>query len=200
MKKIARFLKTTAVGGLLFLLPLIVIGALIGQVVPIVVTVADALGEIIPAKTAAGITLIILLAVAIVLLLCFGAGLLARRSLGRRISQGFEKKLLLLFPRYSIFKDQLKGSIGGDETKPRMKPVLARFDDSLRIGFEMERTDADLVTVYLPGAPDPWSGSVVFLNNDRVQPLGTEFGDTVDIFEKLGRDSAALLAGRVNES
>ena len=66
-------------------------------------------------------------------------------------------------------------------------------------GFEMERTDADLVTVYLPGAPDPWSGSVVFLNNDRVQPLGTEFGDTVDIFEKLGRDSAAILAGCINE-
>ncbi|MCH7728293.1 MAG: hypothetical protein IH991_17710 [Planctomycetes bacterium] len=112
MKKIARFLKTTAIGGLLFLLPLIVIGALIGQVVPIVVTVADALGKIIPGETPGGIALIILLAIAIVLLLCFGAGLLARRSLGRRISQGFEKKLMLLFPRYSIFKDQLADQDG----------------------------------------------------------------------------------------
>jgi len=200
MKKIARFLKTTAIGGLLFLLPLIVIGVLIGQVVAMLMTVNKTLGEIIPDQTPGGMALLILLAIAIVLLVCFGAGLLARRSLGRRISKGFEKKLMLLFPRYSIFKDQLAGSIGGDETKPRMKPVLARFDDSLRIGFEMARTDAVLVTVYLPGAPDPWSGSVVFLKNDRVQPLGTEFGDTVGIFEKLGRDSAALLAGRVNES
>ena len=39
----------------------------------------------------------------------------------------------------------------------RMKPVLARFDDSLRIGFEMERTDAGIVTVYLPGSLTPSS-------------------------------------------
>jgi len=196
MNKITRFLKTTAIGGLLFLLPLIVIGALIGQVVPIVLTVAEVLGEYIPFKTPGGIALLLLLAVAVVLLICFGAGLLAQRSFGKRLSEGFEKKLLLLFPRYAIFKDQMAGSIGGDESKPRMKPVLARFNDSLRIGFEIERTDSGLVTLYLPGAPDPWSGSVVFLNADRVDPLNVDFGNTVATFEKLGRDSAALLPSK----
>ncbi len=81
MNKLVRFLKTTAIGGLLFLLPLIVIGALIGQVVPIVLSIAEVLGEYIPLKTAGGIGLLILLAVVVVLLLCFAAGLLARWSL-----------------------------------------------------------------------------------------------------------------------
>ena len=200
MNKITRFLKTTAIGGLLFLLPLIVIGALIGQVVPIILTVAEVLGDMIPFKTPGGIALLILLAFVVVLLLCFGAGLLARRSLGKRISETFEKYLLLLFPRYAILKDQMAGSIGGDTTKPRMKPVLAKFDDSVRIGFEIERNDVGLVTVYLPGAPDPWSGITVLMNTERVQPMDIEFGDAITLCEQLGRGSAALLASKVSES
>lgn len=196
MNKIIRFLKTTAIGGLLFLLPLIVIGALIGQVVPIVMSVAESLGEYIPVKTPAGIGLLILLAIVVVLLLCFAAGLLARRSLGKRITENFEKYLLLLFPRYAIIKDQMAGSIGGHEARPQMKPIVARFEDSLRIGFEIERTDTGLVTVYLPGAPDPWLGTVVLVNADRVEQADIEFGEAVAIFEQVGRGSAALLASK----
>ncbi|MFV2067247.1 MAG: DUF502 domain-containing protein [Pirellulales bacterium] len=195
MTKNIRFLKTTAIGGLLFLLPLIVVGALIGQVVPIVLSVAEALGDVIPVKTPSGITLLIFLAILVILLLCFAAGLLARWSLGKRISENFEKYILLLFPRYAILKDQMADTIGGDETKPRMKPVVAKFDDSLRIGFEIERTDGGLVTVYLPGSPDPWLGSVVLLSADRVEPLDVDFGDAVTTFEQLGRNSATLLVG-----
>jgi uncharacterized membrane protein len=197
--KVIGFLKTTAIGGLFFLLPMIVLGAVIGQIVPIVLAVATVLYEIVPLKTPAGIALLILLAIIIVILLCFAAGLLARRSFGKRISAGFEKKIMLLFPRYAIFKEQMAGSIGGDAAKPNLKPVLAKFDDSLQIGFEASRVDGGLVTVYLPGAPDPWSGRVVLLTSDRVEPLDVDFGDTLSIFEKLGRDSAKLLAGKLSE-
>ncbi len=196
MIKHIGFLKTTAIGGLLFLLPLIVVGALIGQVVPIVMTVAEVLGEFIPVRTPAGIALLILLAIVIVLLMCFAAGLLARRSFGKRIAEAFEKKLLLLFPRYAILKDQMADSIGGDAAKAKMKPLLVQFQDTLRIGFETERNGDGFVTVYLPGAPDPWMGSVVILPADRVEPVAVEFGDAVAVCEQLGRNSKIFLAGK----
>ena len=191
------FLRTTAIGGLLFLLPLIVLGALIGQLVPIVMTIAAALAEFLPVETQTpgGISLLILLAIVIVLLLCFAAGLVARWSLGRRLSDAFEKKLLLFFPRYAILKDQMADSIGGDQTKPQMKPVLVRFDDSSRIGFETERSeDAQLVAVYLPGSPDPWAGKVALISADRIEPLKADFGVAVATCEQLGRGATTLLA------
>ena len=54
------FLKTTAVGGLLFLLPLIVAGALIGQMVPIVQAIAEVIKKVLPGafKTPGGIALL----------------------------------------------------------------------------------------------------------------------------------------------
>ena len=199
MNKILGFLKTTAIGGLLALLPLIIIGALLGQAVPIVLSIWNFLEERFPGRTTAGVALLLLLTIAVVLLICFGAGLLARRSFGKWMTKHFEKTLMLLFPRYLVIKNQMADSIGGDQNKPKMKPVLARFDDSSRIGFEMERSADGLVTVYLPGSPDAWAGNVVFLTADQVESTDIDFGEAVATFEKLGRGSAALLAGKETE-
>ncbi|MEQ8634344.1 DUF502 domain-containing protein [Gimesia maris] len=193
VKKSFGFLKTTAIGGLIFLLPLIVIGALIGQIVPIVLSIATFLSDYIPVKTPAGIAMLIGLSLGIVLLMCFAAGLVARWSIGRSLSRFVERNLILLFPRYAIYREQLKGSIGGDHNKPEMLPILVRLDDMTRIAFEAERTDDKLVSVYLPGSPDPWSGWVVFMSPDRVERLDIPFSEALGICERMGRESLHLL-------
>ena len=192
----ARFLLTTAIGGLLFLLPLIVVGALIGQVVPIVLSIADVLANILPdaIKTVGGISLLILMAVAILVMLGFAAGVLARISFSRNLSESIEKKLVLLFPRYAIIKDQMVDTIGGDHARPEMKPVLVRLEGIKRIAFETERSDdLQCVAVYLPGSPDPWGGYVALFPADQVEPLQAEFGEAVSACELLGRGATKLL-------
>jgi uncharacterized membrane protein len=193
-KRLIAFLKTTAIGGLLFLLPLIVLGALVGQIAPIVVAVSSFLNKYVPVKTASGVTLLLGLSIAIILLLCFAAGMFARWSLGRKIAIAFEKRLALFFPRYSVLKDQMADTIGGDETKPQMKPVLVTFDEYYRIAFETERDEKQgFATIYLPGSPDPWSGKVVILTLDRVTHLDADFGDAVASCEQVGRGSIATI-------
>lgn len=193
-KRWIRFLKTTAIGGLLFLLPLIVLGALISQITPIVLSVAEFLHEHIPVKTATGIAFLISLSIAVIMLLCFAAGMVARWSIGQRVSKVFEKNLLLLFPRYAILKDQMADTIGGSHTRPQMKPVLVRLADRQVIGFETERSqDGGQVVVYLPGSPDSWAGSVAIVPADQVESLKVGFGEAVSICEQLGRGSLALI-------
>lgn len=195
VKKSFGFLKTTAIGGLIFLLPLIVIGALVGQVVPIVLTVAEVLYEYTPIEiqAPAGITLLIAISIGIVLLMCFAAGLIARWSIGKKLSRFIEKNLILLFPRYAIYREQLKGSIGGDHIKPEMIPVLVRFDDVTRIAFQAEQIDGPLISIYLPGSPDPWSGCVIFMTPDRVKVLNIPFSEALGICERMGRESLHFL-------
>ncbi|TWU30180.1 DUF502 domain-containing protein [Bythopirellula polymerisocia] len=193
---ILRVLRTTAIGGLLFLLPLVFVGALIGQVVPIVMSIAESLGTILPdaLKSAGGIALLIFLAVCVLLLLCFGAGVLARISLSRRLSEAFEKKVLFLFPKYAILKDQMADSIGGDHARAKMKPVLVHYENVKRIAFETERSDdLGVATVYLPGSPDPWAGKVAIFAADQVEPLPANFGEAVEVCEQLGRGTEKLI-------
>lgn len=199
-KRFINFLKTTAIGGLLFLLPLIVLGALIGQIAPVVISIASELNQHIPFKTPTGIAILIGISIAIILLACFAAGMFARWSLGKRISNTFEQKLAILFPRYSILKDQMADTIGGDETRPQMQPVLVTFEECQRIAFETERDEKQgLATIYLPGSPDPWAGKVVMMPLDRVNRLNADFGQAAATCEQVGRGAIAM-ASQLAES
>ena len=195
-KRWIRFLKTTAIGGLIFLLPLIVLSALIAQVASIIAGLEPTLEGFLPDlfKTPSGIALLIWLAIIVLVLLCFGAGLLARLSFGQRLTKLFEKNLLMLFPRYAIIKEQMADTIGGRENRPQMKAVAVRLDDRQMIGFETERSeDGSQVAVYLPGSPDTWAGRVAIFDADRVQSLPATFGETAATFEQVGRGSFGLM-------
>lgn len=190
------FLKTTAIGGVFFLLPLIVIAALVGQGVQIVWAIAVPLAGALPEqiRNLFGYTMLFAAALALIVLACFVSGILARRSIAKKMTTIVEKYLLMLFPRYAIFKEQLSGNIGGDIFKNRLSPVLVSLQDCQRVAFEVERTADDRVVVYLPGSPDPWSGSVVLVRSDQVESLPADFGLTLGAFEKLGQETKLLLS------
>jgi uncharacterized membrane protein len=188
------FLKTTAIGGLVFLLPLAVIAGLLGYVFNVVMLIYEPLKKHLPVSSATGTAILFLIAVGILVLLCFVCGLAARRAIARKFSQTIEKHLIMVFPKYAIYKDILAGNVGGEALAPSLLPVTVRFEGAIRIGYEAGRTESGLVIVYLPGSPDPWMGSVVLIEPDRIRPLDVDFNETAAICERLGRDSAALLA------
>lgn len=188
------FLKTTAVGGLVFLLPMVVIGALLGYVYNAALLIYEPLKTHLPVSSALVITFLFLAALAILLMLCFVCGLAARRAIGRKFSESIEKQLVTVFPKYAIYKDILAGNVGGSGLAPSLTPVTIRFNDVMRIGFEADRTDQGLVVIYLPGSPDPWIGSVVLVQPDRVERLRVDFSEAAAICERLGRQSAPQLA------
>lgn len=214
------FLKTTAIGGIFFLLPLVVIGVLLGQVYSVVAVVMKSLSDAgadqyIAAESASGYVMLFLAAIALLVLACFVCGVLAQRSLARNFTQSIEKYLLMLFPRYAIFKEQISGNIRDETYKNRLQPVLVRFNDHSQLAFEVteaplqraatqpqpaKQTRAtepsspeDLVAVYLPGSPDPWAGTVVLVTTDQITPLATDFLTACGTFEQLGSGMRQLI-------
>jgi uncharacterized membrane protein len=189
-------LKTTAIGGIFFLLPLVVIGALLGQLLQIVWVAARSIHEYLPFRSVMGYTLLFLILLLLILLTCFLAGIIARKSLARRFTEKVEKHLLMLFPRYAIFKEQLTGNIGGEVLRNQLSPVLVSVPEGQRIAMEVERGQArgdNWVTVFFPGSPDPWSGSVVIVPASRVQSIEVPFTEAIATAEQLGRGSLRVL-------
>jgi uncharacterized membrane protein len=74
-----------------------------------------------------------------------------------------------------------------------MSPVTARFDDSWQLAFEIERIEGGNVVIFLPGAPDPWSGSVCVVTGDRITPLDLTVNSAVDLMKRLGKGSTDAL-------
>jgi uncharacterized membrane protein len=193
MRRHFGILKTTLLGGVLFLLPVLVIGALLGQVLPIAIGVAESIWGHIPLQTPRGVALLGVTALLLLVLVCFSAGLLARVSFGRRWSNWLENKLLLLMPRYAIVRNLLAEKVGTEGAIAQMKPVLVRLTAEVRLGFETDRVEGH-AAVYLPGAPDTWSGHWAIVDARAVTPLAMEFSKAVGFCERMGRESLAELA------
>ncbi|WP_193369205.1 DUF502 domain-containing protein [Pelagibius marinus] len=191
-----RFIRTTVVGGLVFLIPfvILVLVLVLGKALEIMRVIAQPLSAFIPVDTVGGIALANLLEVGLILVLCFVAGLVAKARLSAKLVEGLEGRFLERLPVYHFIKG-MAGSIVQAEGDESMKTVLARFDDNAQIAFEIERTADGQVVVYLPGAPNPWSGSVALMAAERVTPLDVPMMTTVQKIKQLGKGSQGLLRG-----
>jgi uncharacterized membrane protein len=49
---------------------------------------------------------------------------------------------------------------------------LHRIEDGWQIGYLLEKLENDWVAVFLPQAPTPMSGDIMYLPINRVRPLG----------------------------
>jgi uncharacterized membrane protein len=74
----------------------------------------------------------------------------------------------------------------------KVQPVAAKFDDYTQIGFEVERPGDGNVVVYLPGASNPWSGSVVYVKEDRIERLNITVAEEIRNIRKLRIGSGQL--------
>ena len=100
-----RALKTTALGGVFFLLPIVVVGIVLAYIYRMVATIHERLEPWIPFHSTTGIALLFCLAIVLLLAACFVAGLVARHAIGRHFSRSIEQQLITVFPKYGISVD-----------------------------------------------------------------------------------------------
>jgi uncharacterized membrane protein len=184
--------KTTIIGGVVFLVPVIVLVVILGKALSLMRLVAAPLSQWIPVDSVAGIATANIVALVAVVLACFLAGLIARSNAAARAVRKLEAQYLSAIPGYAFIKS-FTTSLGDDDDAETLRPVLVRFDDHQQVAFEVERIQNEQVVVYLPGAPDPWSGSVLVVEEDRVQRIEASMGKVVRNLRTLGRDSGRLL-------
>lgn len=189
-----EFIRTTLLGGVLFLIPLVAVVVVVGKAFQITMVVARPLAKLIPIESVAGIALVEVLTAVILIMSCLIAGLVARSPWGRKIYGKIDTILLQLIPGYAWVKG-VTGSISDQEAENIFKPVLVQFDDQYQLGFEVDRAAEGLVAVYLPGAPDVRSGALSYVAVDRIRPVDGGFNAIVRACKNLGRDSGAMLKG-----
>jgi uncharacterized membrane protein len=188
-----RFIRTTLLGGLLFLFPIVFIFFIFGKALGIINKLFAPLEKLLPIDSIGGVAVIKLLALGILVLICFIAGLAARTALAGRLVSSLETNVLKKIPAYTLLKSKAE-SVLRPEDIGGMCPVLGRFDDSWQLALEIERIPGGKVVIFLPGAPDPWSGSVCVLTEDRITPLDLTVKSLADILKRLGKGSTRALA------
>jgi len=176
------------IGGIVFMVPIIIFIAIIGKAIKLTNKLAAPVSALIPVDGIGNIAVADLLALVIILLICFLAGLAAKSTLARKSLSNLESRVFSKIPVYGFVKSKID-AIVQPENAEGMKPILVRFDDYWQIAFEVERIPGETVAIFLPGAPDPWSGSVCYVTEDRIQPLELTLLPVLKTLKGLGKGS-----------
>ncbi|MCP4898464.1 MAG: hypothetical protein GY906_15930 [bacterium] len=189
-----HFFKTTILGGLVFLVPVVVFIVVLAKAAGLMMMVAEPMAAWLPADTIGGVALANVIAVAAVVLLCFAAGLVARAAFIRASVEGLESKVLMKVPGYVLLKGMIGGLQEGDTHD--LKPVMIQIGASYRVALEIERMDDGRVIVLVPSSPNPWSGPVQVNEAEDVRRLDISMVTYMDFIQGFGQGANDFLCGK----
>lgn len=187
-----NFIKTSVFGGIVFLVPFVVVFVVIGKALSTIHAFVAPLLTQLEVDNIFAAAVIHLLPLTLLVLLCFLAGLAANTPVVGRMVKSFDDVLRANIPGYGLLRAKMD-SMFDPEDAERLNPVLVRFDDSWQLGFETDLVTDGKRAIFLPGAPDPWSGSVCVVEASRVKPLDASVKSVNVVMKRLGKGTADIV-------
>jgi uncharacterized membrane protein len=188
MRRLAEFVRTTILGGVLVVMPialsLLLLAKAVGAVVGLLRPIAASLPSYLPAPE--------ILALLIVLGVCFVAGVLVRTGPGRKVKDMLDRRLLERIPGYTMVRG-LAGRLTGQETGSAFAPALVDIEEALVPAFVVEEHADGRFTVFVPSIPTPAAGAVYILTPERVHFVDVPFTKAVSVISKWGEGSRDML-------
>jgi len=192
MKKNFEFFKAMLLGGILFFIPLIILIVIIQKAFQIAAVLVVPIIKLLDMTKIFGIGAEIIISVALILFIIYLGGLISRSSTVRRNVKKMEDALLSKVPGYDLIKN-MGESFVGFEGNTSIPTVLARIEDAWQYGFLIEEIEGEQYVVYIPGAPNPMSGSVYILEKTRIKKTNIPLKDAMKSLRGLGAGSNNLV-------
>jgi uncharacterized membrane protein len=193
MKAISHFLRITVLGGILFLTPIVVLVFILGKAFDFARRALKPVTAIIPDRLVSGAPTEAILAIVLIALLCFLAGLFARTRLAQRIMSELESSVLSKVPAYEYLK-QAGASVMGLGEMADHPVVLAQLGGAWRIGVQTDVVGGGLVAIFVPNSPNPMSGSVFLVAATSVRPASVPLATAIGCLRRCGAGSQAFLS------
>lgn len=194
MSRFLNFVKTTAIGGLLVVVPIAIILFVLGQLL----FGLSALAKEIVALLGIGIDdAVVMFAMATLVLigLCFVTGLLIQTRLGVALRGWFGRNVAPRIPMFNALSSLTRRFVGVEGVK--FAPVeVDLYDSGARVlGFLIETLADTRCAVFVPSAPVATVGNIYIVEAQRVRPIDASVADTVTVITQWGVDAADLYQG-----
>jgi uncharacterized membrane protein len=186
MQSIFRFIANTLSGGILIMLPLILLIVLFGKVNTYLQKIAEPIAKKLP-DLFLGFDGSKIIALVLLILICFFCGLTFRSELIRKWVGRIEENVLCYIPGYTMLKSVVVDAIGAD-VENKMTSVLVKEGDGWLIGFLVEEND-EFCTVFLPGAPKPNMGRVKIFPASTIKKIGVSNNEVALSIKNYGKNA-----------
>lgn len=187
-----EFIRTTVIGGALFLLPIFVVLLVLGKVLGVMVGLTQPLVTALGVTTVAGVAASNLITILAVLVLAFVAGLFARTEAGQAALAWIRDGVTATIPQFSLIHDVAR-NMGAHSNEVELPVVLVPTDAGWALGLLLE-AQGDWHAVFLPGSPQMSSGSVAYAHRDQVRRTDLTLKQLWTLQRARGKGSARIFA------
>jgi len=189
MKALVGFLKTTLIGGLLIVVPIYLTVLLLAKALGGMVALLGPIVALLPEGVHHFRQIV---AIALVVLVCFMLGLIARTGLGRRAIEIFERRVLERMPGFAMLRSVVR-RVSGSSDDTQFQPVLVEIEEALTPAFIVEELDDDRFVVLVPSVPTPAAGSLYILPRQRVHWVDAPVTEAVAVITRWGAGTSRLV-------
>lgn len=178
-KRLRNFFRTTALGGLVAILPLVLIIIFFRWIINLIQKYLEPLVTLIPTDSELMIVALYVIAVIAIILLFFLLGLFIRTSMGRFFRTALEDQYLSKIPGYKLARETVMQFFGKQKSFFREVVLVDIFNSgTLMTGFITDdHDDSDFITVFVPTGPNPTSGNIYHVLKERT----VRTSSTVDV-------------------
>ena len=189
MKTLVKFLKVTLVGGLLIVLPLWV------SVLLLLKAINGALKLLLPIAKLLPQTIVHekVVALGLLLLICFVVGLITRTRSGQRVGHWISENILNRIPGFALIRGVTR-QFTGDKAEDLFQPALVEIEEALVPAFIIEKHSDGQFTVFVSSSPTPMAGAIYILPPERVHPVDVPLHKAMSCVTKWGTGAAEMRA------
>ncbi len=169
-KRFKNFLATVFIGGLLAILPIVIIFKIFSWIFTWIIDFIQPFTTVIAANIGSNLTTAKIVATTAVILSCFLIGILVKTAWGKWLQSFTERWFLKKIPGYTTLKE-IFNQFQPDNKQNFSRPVLITLDQGANYltGFVTDMYDGNRYSVFIPTSPSPVNGFVVQTTSDNIK-------------------------------
>lgn len=193
MNRIKKFFISALVGGITVLLPIGILIFIFQFIFNFILDFLSPLSKSLQLNLQLNNVLSNFAAVSIILALCFITGFFVPTKIGELLNKSIGR-LFNKIPGYSIIRETIEQFTKNNMKDSFSKVALAEVysSGSLSTVFVIEKTE-DMYTVFVPTGPNPTSGNIFHLHEDRVYIVDVKIDEAMKSIIGVGLGSSKLI-------
>jgi uncharacterized membrane protein len=191
MSKFMNFIKTTAIGGLLVIVPVAIVLFVLAQIFYALYSLTQSLTTDLGLQINDAL-IMVGIAVGSLIGLCFLTGLIVRTRIGLATRNWMNRNVARRIPMYGAISSLTQRFAGLEGNKFAPVEVDLYNSDSRAVGFLIELLPDDRCTVFIPSAPVATVGNIYVISRSKITKLDASVADTLTAISQWGVETGAL--------
>ena len=194
-KSNTNFFKTTIIGGLVVLLPLVLFYLLIKFLFYTISGIAKPILGLSDAYEAFRYPVFLdFFAFAFLVALCFLVGLFVSTRIGQVWVHWVESRILFKLPYYGTLREAVHQLLGNSNMNLFKVVLVDLYDsDTLAIAFITDETFGEYVTIFVPTGPNPTTGFIYHVKREQLISIDAKAEEAFRSIISVGTGSSAFL-------